>query len=282
MKITNKYQPSTELDFKSSVGNLNPIINVNSLDGTTVFRYNGKYANINYMRPWGYGEVLPIASSGTDPTFGAGSPLLGNVDDSIKFNGGTVFQANNNTFANVTTEDLYFEGFFKTPASLSGVKVLFSKYGSSAVGYFLYTNDTSLRFFTDGVGGETNYVQYNTVLSPNTWYFVSIFRDASETSQINGFQLYVNALNNSTYSNAYTPADVGSITNTNEFTIGSYNSFANKGDGNMAYLAMAKRASWFAGGATNLTQWAALHQERYSKLKNLHSILNSGLVPESF
>jgi len=96
---------------------LDPVITVNGQSVEPVFRYNGKDAGSTWS-PWGYGEDLTLQAG--SPTYNAGSPLSGALDDSVKPDSSSYWQAGNGSFADIGTEDFIFEAIFKTPPSPSG------------------------------------------------------------------------------------------------------------------------------------------------------------------
>ena len=85
-----------------------------TINGITVapdFIYNagGGLVESDVWMPYKYGEHLNRVAVATPPTLNAGSPYLGRLDDSVLFNGSDYYQADNNTFADITTEDFVVE-----------------------------------------------------------------------------------------------------------------------------------------------------------------------------
>ena len=95
-------------NYPPSIANLPAALTINGITVMPTLRYNVGDANGTNWAPWGYGETLTL-QAGTAPTYNNGSPLLGSVDDSVKFNAGGYYQAGNNTFADITTEDFVVE-----------------------------------------------------------------------------------------------------------------------------------------------------------------------------
>jgi len=112
MKITAlKFNPMfSALDFAQyppSIANLPAALTINGVTKDPTFRYKGQDANGTNWAPWGYGETLTL-QAGTAPTYNNGSPLLGSVDDSVKFNAGGYYTGSN-TLGNVGTNDFVLE-----------------------------------------------------------------------------------------------------------------------------------------------------------------------------
>src|SRR3990167_1058508 len=142
---------STSATFASSfldsgVHNLDPNLTINSITVDPTLRYIGGMANGSGLwLPHKYGETLSITGAGTAPTPNQGSPLLGPDDDSVLFNSGKYFQAGNNTFADVTTEDFVFELLFR---ARTGANIrLLDKRGAGAGWTALLDTSTNLQIF---------------------------------------------------------------------------------------------------------------------------------------
>jgi hypothetical protein len=214
MRATKGLQPT--LDVASAIASvdlINPVRTINGLAGTTLCRYNAQHVSASGWRPWGYGRLIPKASTGTAPGYAEGSLFHGPQDNFVKFNEGEVFQYTTDaSFMDVGTEDLVVHCLlYMPPITPVAVQYIISKVG--ATGWYLWTTtDNVIRF--GYVGAVSQNVKYNTALTPGGVYLVSGYRDGSETNRENGFQLYLNNLNDTGYANAYTPADVGTLTTT--------------------------------------------------------------------
>jgi len=269
MRYASGFQPSQSiLSAVPSVANLDPEITINSNLMTTIARYNARDATTGLWLPDGYGEILTIASTGTDPTVNNGSILYGPRDDSVYFPAGKVYQASNSDFANFTTEDLYAE-FFIIHGSTFPSTIDF--YAKGNVYAYVAATTGKVTFVFTGTGGYRR-VTYDVNSSVNSIIFASVFLDPSESTDAHGLQLYVNNLNNSLYGGTVAnPSLIGSLTNSSNFTIGSTSSFVNKYLGSLSYLLYGKGSNIYAGGAQNLVDWAAFHKHRFHSVFGIAS-----------
>lgn len=272
MRYTSGLQPAQSiLSATPSVQNLDPIIHVNDQDMTTLARYNAKDATTLLWMPDGYGKVLPVIGSGASPVPQYGSFLYGPRDDSVYFPGAKYYRHASSSFCDPTTEDIYGEGLFTTPAVYAGGQYFFNKYNGTSGLLFGFVSTVvvgALMVKFDG-GASDCWVRFNTVLPPLTTIFYSFFYDASETSQINGMQLYVCDLNDTGYSTANAPSAIGSLTNSGLFTLGTYSSSYYVGS--LDYFLLASGNAVYAGGAQNLIDWAAFHRHRFHSVFGISS-----------
>lgn len=212
------------------------------------WQYNANDADSSTWPAWHVGASLAIAGSGTVPTLGSDSPLLGDDDDSMLCKGGKTYQAAASTSGDVTTEDLLFRALFKMSAN--SAEVLFEKKGGG-VGYTLKTNSGTARLtLTDGT--DTANIDTATLTS-QAWYFLQVYVDRSGSAQA-----YING---SASGSAVAVSSVDSLTNSGKLTFCGDSANANQYNSNIAYAALFARASWFAthlNGDASLTQFAKL------------------------
>jgi hypothetical protein len=182
--------------------------------------------------------ATPVACAkqavGVVPTYNDGSPLLGTNDDSVLFNASDYYAAPNNTFGQVTTEDIVFELVFKTNA-LAGAKYLAGT-RVGGVGWSLATvagND--VRILIEDASGDVTIA--SAALNEYTWYHVLFFlnRDGSGQCYVNGDA-------------SGAAVDISgralTISGESDMCIGSRGGGNTPYDSNIAYLAMWKGASW--------------------------------------
>lgn len=260
----------------SGIAYLSQGLDINGTEVQPSFRYEGKDATVSAW-PAVVGPDLVIASTGTDPTVDVECPTLASADKAVRPQGGKVWQtAANEPATDITTEDFVFE-FFGTPTASNYVCAKFNATGG-AVGWFL-TGDSgnALKFYlTNGVGSV--FVGAATDLN-EPWVHLLVFCDRNENST-DGFKAYLNGvLVNSANASAY----AASVATSAKFTIGSASNFAAKANDrqSIAYCALWKQSNWFAGGATNATQWEAVARERCSQLAGAMATVTNGssLVP---
>ncbi len=229
----------------SGVGNLNPNLTINGTTETPVFRYKGGDADGTDIDPWTYGEALDL-QAGAVPTYNDGSPGLGPNDDSVKFNAGGFYRADNNTFADVTTDDMVFEAVFK---AVTGVEYMFGK--RAATGYAALFSGGVLYLKIEDAGGNVS--TPSAALTPGLWYHVMFFLDRSGSGQCyingaaNGAPAAINAVN-------------GTLTVADPFYLGAATGGGSLFNENVAYAAMWKGAAWLD---THLQ--AAVAAERFAK-----------------
>jgi len=285
--------PAPSLRYRSdliypTIDNLPSTVTINGQAGTTVFRYKGGDLVVSpsvSWPAWGTGETLSGQSSGDDPTPNDGSPLLGANDDSAKFNGGVVLQASSSSFADVTTEDMRIRIFLKTPAALAtGSNQCYISKRKVGSNYWSFQQSGGSSNFLWFINASSLFRQVGCTITlvPNAWFFVDLYLDNSETTAANAIAMFINGANVSNVSGP--DGAIGSLTTTDELTIGAYGSFLSKlgVGGNIAYVEMTKKASWFAGGAQNITDWAADHQAGLYNLAGAYPHLFRGTKAPTF
>lgn len=124
-------------NFPSSIANLPAGLTINGQTVYPTFRYKGGDANGTNWVPWGYGETLTL-QAGTAPSYNNGSPLLGSLDDSVKFNGGGGYK----TLVDMAigTEDYVLEFIVETSSILNSSYLWLT--GASNIGIDVF-NDSA-------------------------------------------------------------------------------------------------------------------------------------------
>jgi hypothetical protein len=258
--------------MKCSVNRLNPELTIGGVTKTPMFRYKGGDASSSGWAKWTYGEDLDFVSSGTDPTYNDGSPGFETEDDSVKFNAGDYFKADNTTFGNIGTNDFVLEIIFQTDG-LSTSRQFLDKRNGSAEGWraghstsqgYLSLEDSSSNAATISTG----------TLTANTWYHALLFVDKSENST-NGAKWYVNGVASGTGVNC---SSIGSIDSTKYVYAAERQDGTQHCNNRIAYLAMWKGSAWMQGGSTNGTEWAAIAEERFAKWSGRYPSVAHGTV----
>jgi hypothetical protein len=238
MKYTaNRFAPTFQaLDFNRfppSVENLPAALTINGQTVYPTLRYRGKDAGPVSWAPWGYGELLTL-QAGTAPDYNQGSPLLGSLDDSVKFNGGGYYQAGNNSFADITTEDFVIELILR-PTNVD-LESMFGKglsYGAGHNAWGIWTYSNSLYTDLQFDGAQDKNIALAT--TANAWAHALYFFDRS------GYGVgYINGVVGSA-------VDISAVTNLTcaaPLTIGRAQVSPNTFNGPFVYSAMWKGASW--------------------------------------
>jgi hypothetical protein len=241
----------------NGVINLDPILTINGVSVAPTLRYKGGDAGATNWPAWGYGETLDIVA-GTAPTYNAGSPLLGANDDSVQFNKGGYYQAGNNTFGDITTEDFVVELVFRANF-ITNVRYC-HKRDSSNYGYELFTDSGQPAFFSFLIGDSGGYSAGNffQTLTPGCWYHLIAFFDRSGSA--------IGYLNGAAGAATAISTRSGSISTNVPFKLGSNGASAHM-DGCIAYYSQWKRDAWLD---SHLQPTIAL--ERFNRL--------IGLIPQ--
>lgn len=242
--------------YPPSIANLPPALTIN---GTTVypaFRYKGGDAGPSTWNPWGYGQPLTL-QAGTAPTYNNGSPLLGNLDDSVLFNGGGYYRDDSGTvtLGDVTTEDIVWEIIYKLNAI---GKTVIAKRQGSVTGWEIQTYYAGLNanFRLAHTSTETNIV--SDTLVAGCIYHIMCFCDRSGSAQI-----YVNGV--ASGSAVDISARAASLTNAKALYAAARTDASGPFDSNIYYLAMWKRDAWLD---THLQ--ATVAAERFYRLTGLY------------
>jgi hypothetical protein len=218
--------------FPPSVERLPAALTINGITVLPTFRYKGGDANAVNWPAWGYGETLTL-QAGTAPTLNNGSPLLGQMDDSVKFNGGGNYRATGTT-GQITTEDFVVEAMF-TWAGTATLRLM-DKW--SATGWLLVAQATTAIeiYFNDGGGIAVEVI--SGVLVAGVTYHLIAFLDRSGSGQI-----YINGV--ASGSPVAISGRANSLATAALFDIGAdSNGTSLPYTSNIHYLAMWQGASW--------------------------------------
>jgi len=248
---------------------------VNSIDQSAMLRYEGNDATTSDWTA-SAGDDLAIASTGTDADPDWPSPGIG--DTSVRLRSGKYYQSGNNTNGAITTEDFIFEFVVSAHNPDAGTGEIFGK-RISQPGYSAQLSLGNLVFYIrDSVVNVTVTVPLTN--PQDKWAHVMLFADRDEAST-NGCHVYINGLlaGSSNISTVSGSLDSGSTV----FTVGASGTSSIRYNGAYDFLQIAKRASWFAGGATNATQWAAVAKERFAKYAGVYpTVAEDDATPTSY
>jgi hypothetical protein len=172
---------ASQLSPAAGVALLPSALTINSVSPSPTLRYKGGDASAGGLVPWGFGPTLAL-QAGTAPTYNAGSPLLGTVDDSVLLNGGGYFLCADTTSGNVSTNDLVPHVIFRAVTT----RVLMAK-RNAVVGWEIGI-DSSLRLYLtiqDASGATTT---VSAALVSGSVYDGQIFADRNGSCQcyVNG------------------------------------------------------------------------------------------------
>jgi hypothetical protein len=246
----------------SGVDNLDANLTINGTTKTPTFRYFGGDANGTNWAPAGYGETLTL-QAGTAPSYNQGSPCLGANDDSVKFNGGGHYQATS-SLSQIATEDFVME-YILTAKDITEYVCATYDTGPGWVFYLSPNGAGSFKFRMYDAGGDVS-IETTGTNTDNAWYHVMVFVNRDEASP-NGSQVYING------SAAATGVDMSAVSGTladTDLAIGANASGVGEYNGNLAYAAMWKQASWHQAGASGPAEWATLAEERFLKLSGMY------------
>jgi hypothetical protein len=250
---TDIYNPTFKLfekGFKVGIANLSEDLTINGTTVEPTFRYEARHATTSGWMPVA-GETLTGAGSGG--TVDLETPFISD-DKAVNPERTRYWQADNNTFADITTEDVVLEAVFKTDTVLT-TSSIYGKWQASG-GLLLYTNTNSL--YIQVRDGTTTVSTSTPGLVEDTWYHVIVFidRSGSQVVYINGSQ-----------GTSAPVSAVGSLTNT-----GVPATIALEGGGSIypwggeiAYAAMWKQSDWLD---THLQETIA--KERFAKLTGIY------------
>jgi hypothetical protein len=216
-------------NYPPSVANLPPGLYINGQTVYPTFRYNGRDATATTWPAWGYGETLTL-QAGTAPTYNNGSPLLGSVDDSVKFNAGGYYKADNNALGDITTEDFVDEMVFTLqPASAT---VAYAGKNPDNNGVHWYSTGTSIIWL---IGSGGSIIQPAATVAYGSVMHVIAFGDKSGSAVF-----YVNGV----ASTAYDFSALGSLSVAAPLAIGARTGGTLANSGNVMYYARYIKANW--------------------------------------
>ncbi|MFA5049012.1 MAG: hypothetical protein WC516_08365 [Patescibacteria group bacterium] len=262
----------------ASIENLPADIICNGIKVFPTFRYNGKDANSIDWPSWGYGQTL-ILQPGTAPTFCNGSPLLGQLDCSVKFNAGGYYKASNTSFADLATEDFIIEIIFQnysTSTEVMADKMLSQTSG----GWFLWdSNARNLILRLAKNDGSSNITITSAGFTLGTYNHAMFFANRDENST-NGAEWIINGtligsgVNISNYAS--------SVTNNSYFSLGSAEGSLST-LGKILYIAGWYKNNWFKAGIAGPSEWSSIANIRFSKLTNIYlNKANGEFIPNLY
>lgn len=237
---TRAVQPPPMFDFfpgdaqyPPSVDRLDPNLCINSICNTPTLRYKGGDASAAGWAAWTYGSNLTFVNSGTDATYNAGSPLLAFNDDALRFNAGDYFHFTDNSYGDVTTEDMVVEMVYRSTASVTRA---FGKF-NGADGWLFAPNLTgnTPRLLLADIDADAVSVE-TAAVATGSWNHILYFVDRSGSAQ--GY------LNGAASGAAVAVTTIGSMTVAAAFALGAQDGGAVPDDGQLAYFAMWKGNNW--------------------------------------
>lgn len=253
------------LSVDSGAGNIPSALLVNSVSVAPDTRLEAANATTATWTAT-VGSNLTIASTGTDPSVGVDTPLTGS-DKAVTLPAGKVYQAASTTLADVALEDFACEFLYRARTDEASKRIL-AKRGSAGAGWEVLTiaGARQVRFqIVDAAAGVLSLTSGG--LTHQGFVHVMVFVDRSEASA-NGAALYINGVQEATGN----PSTVtGSWTNAKGLCIGADSDLAAKCTQDVSLVSVWKSTGWFVGGASNLTQWAAVAKERFAKLAGVHA-----------
>lgn len=248
----------------SAIANLPRNLDINGTRGTLVLAYEGRSAGASTWTAEA-GPLLTLSGSGSDPTTGRATPLTLDTDKSVLFNTGKTYDALSDTVTgDIGTDDFVFEAVYRQPVggSLAGRYRKRSGTGSGFLGlpgWNWRTEPGGQSIFSFAGGATVLTLTMSTVVG--TWNHNIWFCDRDEAST-NGMIGYMNGVL-SAQINPSTSA--GAIT-----AVGQPVIMGQESSSEIAWFAMWKAPAWFAGGATNATQWAAVAKERHARVTGMY------------
>ena len=256
----------------SSVSNLPQALTINGITEMPSFRYEGKDAT-TLTWPAVVGPTLNVFGTGSDIEVGLETPLIDSADKAVRFNSGKFFRTDvAESACEIDLEDFVVEMFVKLgPAAPTHFGT--TNAGGTALGWRMNGVTTgSQSAIHIGSGAATASTNATTAsVSVECWSHVIAMVDRNENSN-NGMRIYVNGL----VGNSTNPSALNvSLTTGNRFTVGTSvdNTAPSRCSAQtleIVYMAMYKRSGWFAGGATNATQWSDVARERCSRIAGLY------------
>lgn len=237
-----------------SVNSLPAELVVNTTTMTPVFRYRGSDATAASWPAWGTGSTAATTATGTDPTVGVDTPLLG-PDRAVLFNNGDGYQVAGATDGDLTTEDYAIEVVLRFSGATSDGIV--SKIDSGFTeGWAVYNSSSTVvsLIVGDTTGGQNDTV---TIACPalvaGAWYVLHFFGDASGSGIC-----YANAAAGS----GAAISGISTMTNASKLTIGAERTTAaNPYSDRILYAAM-----WKCAGCFDTHAQAAVAKERLQRL----------------
>ena len=225
------------LDFATtppSVANLPALLTINSHGEYPSLRFKGEDADSSRWPAWTYGGDLELEGQSPAPTYNAGSPLLGAVDDSVKFNnGGYYMDHESDTFADIGTDDFVIEVVFRTNAKEAAWHI-FASDDSGSQGWYVGQHTGAIY---SGITSSTASVQPFTIAQlPYVWVHAMLFADRSGNAT-----WYLNGI---VASGDHSLATVtGTINGSAAFRLGAHGA-TYTGNQALSYIAMWHQPTW--------------------------------------
>lgn len=268
-------------DYPPSIANLSPALTIN---GTTVYptlRYKGGDATATTWAPWGYGETLTL-QSGTAPSYNQGSPLLGSLDDSVKFNGGGYYTGGT-SIGTITTHHFAIEIIIEV--SGGGTLMVLSKRKAGTLGgWWVYASAgyLTLGVRDDGGAGDTDLTS-DYVGIGNIVYAIAFINPAENSTK--GSRWFINGAVDSVAATNFSA--VGSITSEGYLSVGSQLGTPASGvsvyDKRILYCSMWQCLNWNNANAdTAIAEWATIAAERFAKLTGIQPNKATGSSTPTF
>jgi len=202
---------------------------------------------------------LDITGGGTDPTLNYPAPGIG--DYGVRGYGSEDYyqEASAAGAAAIGTEDFIIEGIAIDRDSTS-TSFIFSNLASSmsGAGWQVYIQSGTFRFrMRDGSTLKT--VSCGTAIPQDEWFHFLICGDRSDASA-SGCQIFINGVKDA---GVDISGASSSLNSTDKATLLASVGGAANINGALSFFQVAKKAAWFAGGATNDTDFQALATERF-------------------
>jgi len=218
-------------------------VTINGQTASPVFSYYGQGADASAWAA-SAGPNLAIASTGTAPTTGKSTGLT-SVPTAVGINAGKVYQAASAALQ-LTTGDILLRIVARSPAA--GAPTIAAQRAAYGTNGWLAGFNSPTQFVVT-IGTAPNLVS---TCVADTLQMFHVFIDRDDTS---GWQQYVNGTLKST---GNPTAASASLAGGQLLTIGATSVFGSVGTNDIALVqAYELPSGWFAGGATNGTQWAA-------------------------
>lgn len=218
----------------SSLYRLNPVLTINSISVSPTFRYRGEDADTSSWPAWGYGQDL-TATGAAGLTADQSVPVRDPDNKSVLFEENNVYRTGDNSFGDITTEDYVVEAVLRFDDTAEQCRLVSKRTGSVGWEIFYNGSDRVTAHLDDGpnlVGAFTD-----TDITDDTWFHLMFFADRSGLAS-----WYING---SLSGDPKDISSVGDMTVSGELTIGGWpDSLTRTWDGNIAYIAMWKNASW--------------------------------------
>lgn len=223
-----------------------------------MFRFHGSSAAATWVPEVGATSVVETGT-GSSPTY-AQTGAWGN---GVKYATSQKYHANTSNPYPVALEDFVIECVFKYVNVNGGVVANYATTGG--IGYILQPLLSGvIRLYLRKGGTSVALASASSTLTVGSTYHIMAFVDRSDAAT-SGARIYVNgslvASGSASTLSAATLSDA-----TCQFNLGRSPDGPLYHNDNLYYAAGWKQASWFAGGATNSSEWAAIAAARYASV----------------